>query len=202
MSNATEKKGGRPPKALTQSTTKKAEILKAAQHIVVQHGVGQLTFDRIVKEAGVAKGTLLYHFKNKDNLLLELVKNYVEHLDEQLKLGIAAAQNSSNTVASGFAHWYRHFYATAQTNSSFGVAILSYSAQNETLRAPIREWYEKVFDMAKTAGDDVLDVLFAILAVEGLFYLQHLNLNTLTPQENEQVIKRVIKRFEKKTEAV
>ena len=53
-----------------------------------------------------------------------------------------------------------------------------------------------------TAGDDVLDVLFAILAVEGLFYLQHLNLNTLTPQENEQVIKRVIKRFEKKTEAV
>jgi hypothetical protein len=56
--------------------------------------------------------------------------------------------------------------------------------------------------MAKTAGDDVLDVLFAILAVEGLFYLQHLNLNTLTPQENEQVIKRVIKRFEKKTEAV
>ena len=77
MSNATEKKGGRPPKALTQSTTKKAEILKAAQHIVVQHGVGQLTFDRIVKEAGVAKGTLLYHFKNKDNLLLELVKNYV-----------------------------------------------------------------------------------------------------------------------------
>ena len=118
----------------------------------------------------------------------------------QLKLGIAAAQNSSNTVASGFAYWYRHFYATAQTNSSFGVAILSYSAQNETLRAPIREWYEKVFDMAKTAGDDVQDVLLAILAIEGLFYLHHLNLNTLTPQENEQVINRVIKRFEKKTE--
>lgn len=166
----------------------------------MQHGIGQLTFDRIVKEAGVAKGTLLYHFKNKDNLLLELVKNYVAHLDEQLKLGIAAAQNSSNTVASGFAYWYRHFYATAQTNSSFGMAILSYSAQNETLRAPIREWYEKVFDMAKTAGDDVQDVLLAILAIEGLFYLHHLNLNTLTPQENEQVIDRVIKRFEKKTE--
>ena len=166
----------------------------------MQHGIGQLTFDRIVKEAGVAKGTLLYHFKNKDNLLLELVKNYVAHLDEQLKLGIAAAQNSSNTVASGFAYWYRHFYATAQTNSSFGLAILSYSAQNETLRAPIREWYEKVFDMAKTAGDDVQDVLLAILAIEGLFYLHHLNLNTLTPQENEQVIDRVIKRFEKKTE--
>ena len=80
------------------------------------------------------------------------------------------------------------------------MAILSYSAQNETLRAPIREWYEKVFDMAKTAGDDVQDVLLAILAIEGLFYLHHLNLNTLTPQENEQVINRVIKRFEKKTE--
>ena len=109
-----------------------------------------------------------------------------------------ADENSSNTVASGFAHWYRHFYATAQTNSSFGVAILSYSAQNETLRAPIREWYEKVFDMAKTAGDDVLDVLFAILAVEGLFYLQHLNLNTLSPQENDRIIERVLSRFEKK----
>jgi hypothetical protein len=52
--------------------------------------------------------------------------------------------------------------------------------------------------MAKTAGDDVLDVLFAILAVEGLFYLQHLNLNTLSPQENDRIIERVLSRFEKK----
>ena len=51
--------------------------------------------------------------------------------------------------------------------------------------------------MAKSAGDDELEVLFAILAVEGLFYLQHLNLNTLSPQENDRIIERVISRFDR-----
>lgn len=197
MSNPTEKKGGSPRKTTGNGTTKRDEILLAAQRIIVQSGVRQLTFDRIVQEAGVAKGTLLYHFKNKDNLLLEIVKNYVAHLDEQLRQGIAAAKDSSNPVASGFAHWYRHFYATSETNTSFGIAILSYSAQNDRLLEPIREWYRKVFEMAKSAGDDELEVLFAVLAVEGLFYLQHLNLNTLSPQENDRIIERVISRFDR-----
>ncbi len=144
----------------------------------------------------MAKGTLLYHFKNKDNLLLEIVKNYVAHLDEQLNCGIAKAKRSSNPVASGFAHWYRHFYAASKTNTAFGISILAYSAQNDELIAPIREWYEKVFAMAKSAGDDELEVLFAILAVEGLFYLQHLRLNALSPQENDQIIERVLMRFD------
>lgn len=197
MSTLLEKSCGRPLKSLARGTTKKDEILNAAQRIIVQYGVGQLSFDRIVQEAGVAKGTLLYHFKNKDNLLLEIVKNYVAHLDEQLNRGIAMTSQSSNSVASGFAHWYRHFYATTKSNTAFGISILSYSARNDKLIAPIREWYEKVFAMARNAGDDVLEVLFAILAVEGLFYLQHLHLNALTPQENDQIIERVLKRFDK-----
>lgn len=200
MSSSSGKICGRLPKSLARGVSKKEEILNAAQRIIVKYGVGQLSFDRIVKEAGVAKGTLIYHFKNKDNLLLEIVKNYVAHLDEQLNHGIAAAKQSTNPVASGFAYWYRHFYATSVTNASFGISILAYSAQNAQFLAPIREWYEKVFAMARHAGDDEMDVLFAILAVEGLFYLQHLNLNTLSPEENNQVIERVLSRFEKSSQ--
>ncbi len=197
MSNTEEKKTGRPRKTNVQGATKKKELLAAAQKIITRDGVRQLTFDRIVKEANVAKGTLLYHFQTKDNLLLELVKDYVNHLDEKIQEGIDAAKDATNPVAGGFAYWYRKFYADAKTNTSFGISILTYSAKHEALLEPVRNWYEKIFERAKTAGDETADVIFAILAIEGLFYLQHLNLNTLSRAENEAVVDRIIERFKK-----
>ena len=64
-------------------------ILRAALKEFAQHGYAQGSTNNIVREAGIAKGTLFYYFKSKQelyNYLVEYVLNYVEkeyvvHLD-------------------------------------------------------------------------------------------------------------------------
>jgi TetR/AcrR family fatty acid metabolism transcriptional regulator len=44
-------------------------IVTTAQRMFSQHGYENTTVNDIAKEAGVAGGTIIYHFKNKENLL-------------------------------------------------------------------------------------------------------------------------------------
>ena len=45
------------------------EILGAACHVIGEHGIGEISMERIAQQAGVAKGTLYLYFENKDALL-------------------------------------------------------------------------------------------------------------------------------------
>jgi len=47
----------------------RVDILEAAESILLENGMEALTMDRIAERAGVAKGTLYLHFKNKDEVL-------------------------------------------------------------------------------------------------------------------------------------
>lgn len=48
-------------------------LLKAAESVVLQQGVGCLTLDAVAAAAGVSKGGLLHHFPSKDLLVEALV---------------------------------------------------------------------------------------------------------------------------------
>ncbi|ASR49823.1 TetR family transcriptional regulator [Paenibacillus kribbensis] len=53
---------------------KRELILKAASLIVHEEGVEKLTLEAVAKKAGISKGGLLYHFPNKDALILGMVE--------------------------------------------------------------------------------------------------------------------------------
>ena len=72
---------GRLPKA-------RQVILDAARHIVRERGAGSLTYEELVKQSGLTRGGITYHFPTKDVLLRELVSCDIEQwreLEEQLK---------------------------------------------------------------------------------------------------------------------
>jgi AcrR family transcriptional regulator len=45
--------------------------------LFAEHGYADTTVDRVVREAGVAKGTFFIHFATKDAVITELVRNQV-----------------------------------------------------------------------------------------------------------------------------
>lgn len=60
---------------------KQQRILRAALKEFAQHGYVQGSTNNIVREAGIAKGTLFYYFKSKQelyNYLVEYVLDYIE----------------------------------------------------------------------------------------------------------------------------
>lgn len=63
--------------------TKKTEILATATHLLAMQGYSQMTMSTLARMTGVAHGTIFYHFKNKEELFLEILKEFkVEILRE------------------------------------------------------------------------------------------------------------------------
>ena len=50
------------------------KILAAARQIVERDGAGTLTFDELVKESGITRGGITYHFPTKEDLLRALLE--------------------------------------------------------------------------------------------------------------------------------
>ena len=62
------------PKRTRDATASRAAILDAAQHAFGEHGFHGARVEEIARAAGVAKGTVFLHFKDKEGLLLALVR--------------------------------------------------------------------------------------------------------------------------------
>ncbi len=54
-------------------TEKKEKILEAALHLFAKEGYAATSTSKIAKVAGVSEGLIFKHFRNKNNLLLELM---------------------------------------------------------------------------------------------------------------------------------
>ena len=59
----------------------KQKLFIAATMLFNQYGFREITVDRIVEEAGVAKGTFYIYFESKDALIAAFISDYVRKVD-------------------------------------------------------------------------------------------------------------------------
>jgi AcrR family transcriptional regulator len=64
-------------KAASRGDDTRSRLFSAAVRLFCAHGYADTTVERIVREAGVAKGTFFIHFATKDAVVTELVRNQV-----------------------------------------------------------------------------------------------------------------------------
>ncbi|RLC51390.1 MAG: TetR/AcrR family transcriptional regulator, partial [Candidatus Cloacimonadota bacterium] len=69
-----------------QKQKTREHILKIAKQEFVEKGFLNTTTNQIALQAGIAHGTLFLHFKNKDNLIVEI-------LDKELELMSSGIQD-------------------------------------------------------------------------------------------------------------
>ena len=62
----------------------KENLLQAAKEIIAEHGMEKLTLKAVAESAQVTQGTVYYHFKTKDQLLLEVTESFCKASWEQL----------------------------------------------------------------------------------------------------------------------
>ncbi|MEJ2689192.1 MAG: TetR/AcrR family transcriptional regulator [Deltaproteobacteria bacterium] len=69
--------------------TKKDAIIEAATRLFAVKGFNETSTSEVAKEAGVAQGTLFYHFKTKEGIMLEafhgIMKTYQDGLEKAAK---------------------------------------------------------------------------------------------------------------------
>lgn len=185
-------KRGKPRKTNTLGDETIKDLICAAKCVLARDGASGFTLDRIAKQAQVTKGTLLYHFRNKDNLLSLLTDDYIEHLQRNLDDGIDAARASLryskrvDPVVAGFMEWYKSFRSKDESYTTYGLTLLTLLANNETQRIKIRKWYENLFFQLRQST--CKDALKIVLLLEGLFYLKHFNLDVTSDEEIDSLL--------------
>lgn len=85
---------GRPPRGPTREERKeltREKIVAATIDAVAEHGLSQVTVSMITAGAGVSRGLANFHFRSKDELLVETLRFMTEEYLQSWKAAVAAA---------------------------------------------------------------------------------------------------------------
>lgn len=63
-------------RTIKEPTERKNEILDAAQELFTQKGFDGTSINDILEKVGIARGTLYYHFKSKEDIMDALIERY------------------------------------------------------------------------------------------------------------------------------
>ena len=155
----------------TNPQTTRDRILDAAEAVVVEDGVAQLTLDAVAARAGVSKGGLLYHFAGKDALVAGMVERRMASFERHLAERMAYDPERSGRFARAFAR--DTFDATqdaAARDAGVAAALLAALGTNPALLGPAAARYEAWQRRLEHDGVDPALATLARLTADGLFF--------------------------------
>jgi AcrR family transcriptional regulator len=77
---------------------KKKTLLQAASDVLMEYGPYKTTLDDIARRAGMAKTSLYYYFKDKDEIIRAIIKNDMEQLLDIMTRAVASAQTAEEKI--------------------------------------------------------------------------------------------------------
>lgn len=169
-------------KSTTRSNNQADAILIAASEVIAQDGAGKLTIDAVAKKAEMSKGGVLYHFPSKDALLEGMLNALLGRIEERRQATGKKSKLSGmlNTID-----------PQDESERAMSLAILATAAQKPELLAPARAYFSQMNEevSAETKDPEVSSIL--LLALEGMRFLNMLELNPWSSSESERILKRM-----------
>ncbi|RIN26302.1 TetR/AcrR family transcriptional regulator [Staphylococcus succinus] len=168
--------------------SKRTQLLEAAAAIVNEQGSEYLTLDAVAKKAGVSKGGLLYHFKNK----LTLVQGLVDHADELYRSNVNHRVQEDPQEQG---KWVRAFIEATREhrseNASITSGMLAAQGINSQLLLPLQDTYKTWQNKIEHDGLDKVDATIIRLAIDGLWLSEIFGLDALDESMRAQVLDRL-----------
>lgn len=75
------------------------DLFETAAEIFARKGYHRTTVEEIARAVGVAKGTIYYHFANKEDLYLAVIREGVYLFKKQLNIALAAASSPPDKIS-------------------------------------------------------------------------------------------------------
>src|SRR5579871_2740013 len=111
-----------PAKRAERAADRRQSIIEAAFETFIEQGYAATRLDDIAKRAGVAKGTIYLHFKDKQALFEELVRNAIVPLATKLTAP-PPATGSIRAVLENFAGNFVHEVTTTRRGAIVRLVI-------------------------------------------------------------------------------
>jgi AcrR family transcriptional regulator len=158
----------------------RTKVLDAAVRVVEREGLRGLTLEATAEEAGLTRGGMMYHFRDKDALVLALH----EHLaaDWEARLEAAAGGPAADVTADQRIAAYARVAVEEASRAEFALLLeASHDARfGETWSAVQRRWTPTPEQAA--ADPRAFDHFVLRLAADGLWAYDSFDSDPLTPE--------------------
>jgi len=157
---------------------KKKDIALGTKALILKDGINNITISQIAKAAGIGKGTVYEYFKNKDEIVFELVEILMQEHNKQKEAELSKFTSTREKVKSFFSFFYidadkelreiyKQFTAIALSSTNEDMlnfqtecyflyekwmeAIIQEGIQNKELKPEIKELIMGIFAFAQGA---------------------------------------------------
>ncbi|NJP11333.1 MAG: TetR/AcrR family transcriptional regulator [Leptolyngbyaceae cyanobacterium RU_5_1] len=174
-----------PKKTRSRSHTREA-ILEAACTVLVEKGLEALTLDAVAREAEVSKGGLLYHFPNKDALMLGLVNYLADGFERDLQ-----AEFEQDDAPGTPGQWTRaYIQATLRFDKqrfALIVSLLNAAAKIPSLLEVVQEHEMRWQQRMQSDSLNPVRATIAQLAIDGLWFNEVLEMGLDEPLRTQVI---------------
>ena len=120
----------------------KAHIMHAALDIFSREDFEKATMRYIAEKAGVTTSNIYKHFKNKEDLYVQLISTIIERTSRELEMHLTGLSDTRNKIYR-ITHYYLNYF-----QDNVHIARLFYAKTN------LSYWYEfeKAFKTARASG--------------------------------------------------
>lgn len=162
-------------------------VMAAAEAIVKDMGAANLTYDELVRRSGITRGGITYHFPTKESLLEALVEHDLQRWRDCIAEKTAQFDGPQAALQGYIASGCEHDPDSARLCAG----LLSVVSTSKALDQPWRAHYAAQLAEVQRSPDPALALLL-VLAVEGLFWSETLDLMALPPDLRRQTVQRLL----------
>lgn len=171
-------------------TETRKQVLDAAETIVRRDGVARLTLDAVVKEAGISKGGILYHFSGKQALIQGMLERLFREVQAELDALLAKEPE-------GPGRWVRAYirsaFQTTHPDQDLTSALVAALANDPELLAPLEQEFTRWEEQGLKDGLEPDLAMALMLAADGFWLGRLFNTRPMEPALREQVCRRLLK---------
>ncbi|MFD1198139.1 TetR/AcrR family transcriptional regulator [Brucella gallinifaecis] len=148
-------------------------VLDAAESVMVESEGRGFTLDAVAERAGVSKGGLVYAFPSKDELIGAAL---ARELQRFIAAWDAKAEPNNRSSEAMLAAYIAEVQSQEETHLRTASLLMTALSNSPAVSDPARKFYRTVFANFDEETERGCDIRQAILAIEGLFFLQGLGL--------------------------
>lgn len=176
-----------------RSAKTRRRLLGAAERLVAREGAAKLTLEAVAREAGMSKGSLLYHFPTKDALVAGMVGDLIGSFE--LSVGERLVEEGDDVPGA----WARAYAGATfvpegdrQRDLDLSAGLLAAVAGDPALLEPLRESYAGWQERLERDGIDPALATLVRLAADGLWMAELFGMAPPTGELREGVFRRLI----------
>lgn len=76
----------------------KEKIIRVAEKLFAEKGYNGTSVDKIAKTAGINKGLIYYHFKDKKDIFVSIMKNIIDEIEQNVRFSVPEEVSESDEL--------------------------------------------------------------------------------------------------------